>query len=196
MTAARPERRGVTPDAVDTAERLWSDPSLEGYRIEALSGRVVLSPLRDGDHAVALTELMSRIARWGLAERNLEVVQNVGLALPSGPGEYAMPDLAVVDEDFRDHQLPRGTHAAKAFHLVVEITSSNWRDDLRVKPDAYASAGVPIYLIGDREHQEAKVLWRPEGGEYRSVATYLPGETLTLPGELPVEIDVDTLLQR
>lgn len=53
-----------------------------------------------------------------------------------------------------------------------------------------------MYLIGDREHGLARVLWRPEGGTYRSEATYKPGETLTLPGMFAAEIPVDLLLQR
>ncbi|MCX2732909.1 hypothetical protein OOZ19_21945 [Saccharopolyspora sp. NFXS83] len=57
-------------------------------------------------------------------------------------------------------------------------------------------AGIPVYLIGDRRHGEAKVLWRPEGGEHRSAATYAPGETLKLPGDVAAEIPVDVLPQR
>ena len=91
--------------------------------------------------------------------------------------------------------VPGSQYPPELFHLVVEITSSNWQDDLRIKPEAYARAGVPVYLIGDREHGEAKVLWRPENGESRSDAAYSRGDTLKLPGDGAVEIPVDVLLQ-
>ncbi|GAB2667775.1 Uma2 family endonuclease [Saccharopolyspora gloriosae] len=208
MTATMPERRthdrhpespecsDETPTARETAERLWRNPELDGFRIEAISGRVVVTPPPDGGHAVALTRLMRILDRASVEEDQFEVLQNIGVALPDGPGDYALPDLSVVDEDFRDHRKPGGQYPADVFHLVVEITSSNWEDDLRIKPEAYARAGIPVYLIGDRRHREAKVLWRPEGGEYRSAATYASGETLKLPGDVAAEIPVDVLLQR
>ena len=138
---------------------------------------------------------MRILDRQVVEENQLEVIQNLGLALPEGPGDFALPDLAVVDEDFREHRLPGSQYPPELFHLVVEITSSNWQDDLRIKPEAYARAGVPVYLIGDREHGEAEVLWRPENGEYRSIAAYSRGDTLKLPGDVAVEIPVDVLLQ-
>lgn len=190
-----PERSGGRPTARETAERLWQEPALDGFRIEAMSGRVVVTPPPDGGHAVALTDLMDLLRDAGIRERSLRAVQNVGIALPEGPGDFALPDLSLVDDDFRDHRLPGSQYPPEVFHLVVEITSSNWQDDLRIKPEAYARAGVPVYLIGDREHGEAKVLWRPENGEYRSIAAYSRGDTLKLPGDGAVEIPVDVLLQ-
>ncbi|WP_243793189.1 Uma2 family endonuclease [Saccharopolyspora gloriosae] len=208
MTATMPERSthdrhpepsessDKSPTARETAERLWRNSELDGFRIEAISGRVVVTPPPDGGHAVALTDLMDLLRDAGVKEHSFKVLQNIGVALPDGPGDYALPDLSVVDEDFREHRKPGGQYPAEVFHLVVEITSSNWEDDLRIKPEAYARAGIPVYLIGDRRHGEAKVLWRPENGEYRSVATYASGETLKLPGDVAAEIPVDVLLQR
>lgn len=39
------------------------------------------------------------------------------------------------------------------------------------------------------------MLWRPENGEYRSIAAYSKGERLKLLGDVAVEIPVDLLLQ-
>lgn len=189
------ELRG-SPNAAETAERLWEDPALDGYRIEAIGGRVGVAPPPDGDHVVALTQLMRLLDRYGLPEHHLEAVQGIGLALPRRSGEFALPDLSVVTEDFRSEKLPRGLYPPKVFRVVVEITSANWQDDLRIKPELYAAAEVPVYVIGDRHHDEVRVLSRPEDGEYRNVSTYKATETVTLPGAFPAEIPVDLLMQR
>lgn len=188
------DRRSLTPETTELVESLWNHPELEGRRIEVMHGKFVIAPLLDADHVIALTELMDLFAHAGAREHGLRVVQGIRLSLAEG--EYAVPDLCVVDGDFRTRKLPDGTHSPGVFQLVVEITSSNWQDDLRIKPDVYATAGVPVYLVGDREHGEARLLWRPEAGEYRSVATYQPGEVCVPPGDFPVEIPVDALLRQ
>jgi hypothetical protein len=82
------------------------------------------------------------------------------------------------------------------FRLVLEITSSNWRTGLHVKPEMYARTGIPIYVIGDRKHSEVVVLSEPRDGEYRTRSPYRKGETLVLPESIgaKMELEVDALL--
>lgn len=75
------------------------------------------------------------------------------------------------------------------------MTSSNWRDDTESKAEAYATVGVPVYLIVDREHGKVLVLSRPREGRYQSEAEYLPGDKVEIPGPLPCEIPAGELLQ-
>ncbi|MDJ1133778.1 Uma2 family endonuclease [Streptomyces iconiensis] len=101
----------------------------------------------------------------------------------------------MVDEDFRDHPLPHNCFSPDLFHLVAEVTSSNWRDDTDSKVRAYAQAGVPVYVIADREHRRVQVLSRPQDGKYQSEADYQPGEMVEIPGRVPCTIAADDLLQ-
>ncbi|MDX6331264.1 MAG: hypothetical protein QOI83_3647 [Streptomycetaceae bacterium] len=107
-----------------------------------------------------------------------------------------MPDLAIVDADYRDHEVAYKCYDPAVFRLVLEITSSNWRTDLHVKPEMYARTGIPIYVIGDRKHSEVVVLSEPRDGEYRTRSLYRKGETLVLPESIgaKMELEVDALL--
>ncbi|WSK70292.1 Uma2 family endonuclease [Streptomyces sp. NBC_01276] len=53
------------------------------------------------------------------------------------------------------------------FRLIVEVTSSNWSDDLGSKVDCYAQADVPFYVIADRRHDEVVACREPRNGTYR-----------------------------
>lgn len=85
---------------------------------------------------------MRVLERFEPARYQFELVQGIGMALPEG---YALPDLPVVDEDFDAHKLPKCVYPPRVFEIVVEITSTNWQDDVRIKPDVYAerNSGVP-----------------------------------------------------
>ncbi|GAA1908784.1 Uma2 family endonuclease [Streptomyces sodiiphilus] len=167
----------------------------EGYRVEVIDGRIVVTPPADGRHALALTSLMAVLMTAGARDRGLHVLQGLGLYLRPGKKDFVIPDLAVVDEDFLEHPLPYNGYPPDVFRLVAEVTSSNWRDDTESKVSAYATVGVPVYLIADREHGRVLVLSRPHHGKYQSEAEYLPGDKAQIPGPVACEIAVEELLQ-
>ncbi len=82
------------------------------------------------------------------------------------------------------------------FRLIVEVTSSNWSDDLGPKVDLYAGAGVPVYVIADRHHDEVVLHTDPRNGAYRLRQTFKRGTSVPLPKSLgvSVELSVDLLL--
>ncbi|WP_228083985.1 Uma2 family endonuclease [Streptomyces profundus] len=166
---------------------------MPGYRPEVVGGRLVVNPPADFGHAKALTQLT--LALGVLEGEQVSVVQRVGLWLPSDD-DYVVPDLAVVDVDVQEHLIAFNCYAPHVFRLVVEITSSNHSSDVVDKPLAYAQAGVPVYLIGDRRHRRVSLLTEPRDGEYRTRSTYLPGETFVLPESVgaKVELAADILL--
>jgi Uma2 family endonuclease len=182
---------GSEDDILDVAARLDVP---EGYRVQVIDGRIIVTPPPDGRHALALTSLMTVLLAAGVRERGHHVLQGVGLYLRPGKKGFAIPDLAVVDEDFLDHPLPYNCYPPDVFRFVAEVTSSNWRDDTEGKATAYATVGVPVYLIADREHRKVVVLSRPRHGRYQSEAEYLPGDKAQIPGPVPCEIPVEDLL--
>ncbi|MEU1284633.1 Uma2 family endonuclease [Kitasatospora sp. NPDC005856] len=82
------------------------------------------------------------------------------------------------------------------FRPVVEVTSSNYLTDVKVKPALYAGAGVPVHLIVDRKNLKVMVLTEPRDGEYRVHAVHHPGQSFTLPESIgaAVTLSVDDVL--
>jgi Uma2 family endonuclease len=168
-----------------------------GYRVEIIGGHLLVSPLRDAPHAHVLTDLMCLFIAAGLHDDDTEVLQNVGLWLPTGAEDYAIPDLAIVDADIDDHLVENNAYDPVCFRLVLEVTSSNWKDDLKTKAVAYAQAKVPVYVVVDRKHRRVHVLTDPNGEKYEHHRPYSPGETATLPDSIGAEVtlDVDRILK-
>lgn len=125
----------------EAAEQL--SRALPGHRVEILQGRLVVTPPPDGSHALSLSWLVEAFGGAGARKAGLRYVQGIGLWLPALPDDYAIPDFSVVDEDFRDALVQKNCYAPNAFRLVMEVTSSNWSDDLGPKVESYAQALHP-----------------------------------------------------
>ncbi|MFE7837846.1 Uma2 family endonuclease [Streptomyces sp. NPDC057474] len=145
---------------------------------------------------MSLTKLGRAFDRAGIVEAGYEHVQGVSLWLPTLPGDFAIPDFAVVDEDFRDAHVTKNYYAPNVFRLVVEVTSSNWSDDLHAKVECYAQACIPAYLIADRKHGEVLVYQNPVDGKYDAPQRFKRGQSVPVPEPVGVTLDisVDTLL--
>ncbi|WP_210593856.1 Uma2 family endonuclease [Streptomyces sp. GESEQ-35] len=189
MSAASVERPHEHRPLITEANRLMDRNP--GYRVEIIGGQILVTPPPDGPHAVALTRLMRPFIVAGLDDGESRVVQGVGLWLPTGSEDYAIPDLSLVDADFHDHHVENNCYDPVCFRLVLEVTSSNYRTDLRDKVKAYASAKIPVYAIVDRKHQRLHVLTDPAGDEYENHRPHSPGEIVTLPGSIGADVTLD-----
>ncbi|TRV74243.1 Uma2 family endonuclease [Streptomyces sp. 130] len=176
-------------ELLNTADRLAD--LHPGYRFEIIGGVVTAAPLRDGPHANALTTVMIALFEAGLGDEETEVLQGIGLWLPSGPEDYAIPDLALVDSDFDEHLIEYNCYDPAIFRLVLEVTSSNYNLDLRHKVAAYAEAKIPVYVILDRRHGRVHVLTEPLGSSYDRHEVYAPGQQAPLPASIGVEVSLD-----
>ncbi|WP_405831418.1 MULTISPECIES: Uma2 family endonuclease [unclassified Streptomyces] len=178
----------------EAADRLSRE--LPGHRVEILQGRLTVTPPADGPHAESLTWLIEELFTAGARQAGLKYLQGIGLWLPSGPTDFAIPDLSLVESDYRDAHVEKNCFAPHIFRMVVEVTSSNWSDDLGTKVDCYAQAGIPIYLVADRRHDEAVLHTDPRGGEYHSRKAFKRGTSVPLPGSIGItlELPVDRLL--
>ncbi|MER5845006.1 Uma2 family endonuclease [Streptomyces prasinus] len=170
--------------------------ALPGHRVEILQGRLTATPPPDGSHGLSLTKFCRALERAGIAGSGVEWIQGVGLWLPTLPADFAIPDLSVVDDDFRDAHVTKNYYAPNVFRLVVEITSSNWSDDLGPKVECYAQAGIPAYLVVDRKHDEVLLYTEPADGKYPDPQCFKRGQDVALPESVGVrvELSVDMLL--
>ncbi|MEV5757920.1 Uma2 family endonuclease [Streptomyces tendae] len=162
-----------------------------GYRVEIIGGQLLVTPPPDGPHSRVLTKLMRPFITAGLDDGESEVRQGIGLWLPMDADDYAIPDLAIVDADVDDHLVENNCYDPVCFRLVLEVTSSNWKNDLRTKVTAYAAAMVPVYVIVDRKHQRLHVLTDPDCADYSTHRVHSPGESVTLPDSLGAEVTLD-----
>ncbi|MFJ9842779.1 Uma2 family endonuclease [Kitasatospora sp. NPDC101155] len=169
---------------------------LVGYRVEIIGGQITVTPPPDGQHGDALTTISFPLLLAGLHGETTRVIQGMGIWLPDGPSDFAVPDMSVVDADYADHKIEHNCYDPAVFRLVLEVTSSNLSDDLKRKPTAYASAGVPVYVIADRTNQRVMMLTDPHDGEYRVHAVHHPGQSFALPESVgaSVTLKVDDVL--
>ncbi|CAM5459568.1 Uma2 family endonuclease [Streptomyces atroolivaceus] len=172
-----------------TANRLMEQ--LPGYRVEIIGGVITVAPPPDGPHARALTKLMRPFITAGLDDGESAVLQAIGLWLPGGPEDYAIPDLAVVDADFDGHLVENNCYDPAVFRLVLEVTSGNYKSDLRNKVAAYAEAKIPAYVVLDRRHGRLHVLTEPTGCTYDSHEVYAPGQSAELPASIGADMTLD-----
>lgn len=189
MSTAAAERPHGDRPLITEANRIMD--RLPGYRVEIIGGQILVSPPPDGPHAEALTDLMLPFMAAGLHGSESKVLLGVGLWLPTGTEDYAIPDLSVIDADYRDHHVENNCYDPVCFRMVLEVTSSNYRTDLRDKVKAYAAAKIPVYVIIDRKHQRLHVLTDPTGNDYESHRPYSPGEMVTLPTSIGAEVTLD-----
>ncbi|MCX4611277.1 MULTISPECIES: Uma2 family endonuclease [Streptomyces] len=170
--------------------------ALPGHRVEILQGRLTATPPPDGSHAQSLSWLVVAFDGAGARKAGLRYVQGIGLWLPALPDDYAIPDFSVVDEDFRDALVQKNCYAPNVFRLVMEVTSSNWSDDLGPKVESYAEAGIPVYIVVDRKHDEVLLYQDPVDGKYDAPQRFKRGQSVPVPDSVGVSLDlaVDTLL--
>ncbi|UXY21524.1 Uma2 family endonuclease [Streptomyces cynarae] len=190
MSAAAVERPHEERPLIAEANLIME--SLPGRRVEIIGGQLLLSPAPDGPHSEALMLFAAPFLQLGL----VRALPNIGLWLPTGAEDYVIPDLSVVDDDYRDHLVENSCYDPTCFRLVMEVTSSNWKTDLRTKVAYYAEAKIPVYVIIDRQHQRLHVLTDPVRGNYATHHIHIAGELVTLPDSIggKVTLDVTKLL--
>ncbi|MFI9329171.1 Uma2 family endonuclease [Kitasatospora sp. NPDC052868] len=194
MSAAAVEEPMEQPTLLEAAELI--SKQFPGYRVEIIGSQIAVTPAPNLPHSRSLTRLMKLFFAAGLDDGETEVFQGVGIWLPDGPSDFAVPDLAVLDAGSDDRLIEYNSYDPAVFRLVLEVTSSNLSDDLKRKPTVYASAGVPVYVIVDRANQRVMVLTEPQDGEYRVHAVHHPGQSFTLPESIgaSVTLSVDDVL--
>jgi Uma2 family endonuclease len=146
------------------------------YRAELIAGRIIVNPPPVGDHESVIGKLTVQLARKSAVD--ITVSGNRGLNTPSG---NFIPDLTVAEPGAFDDEPSWGTPAG--ILLLVEVTSSISADDREAKRRAYAAAGIPLYLLVDRDNHESVLFSRPdvEAPDYRADTRVPFGVDLELP---------------
>jgi Uma2 family endonuclease len=143
----------------------------EDARIELIDGLLVDMSPKTAEHENAIAWL-DHVLQTGLDYSRHRVRTSMALTLGTSEPE---PDLAVVEAD-----TPRPYHPGTAA-LVIEVSVSSLRRDLRQKPIVYTRAGVPRYWVVDLDGRRAVVHTRRGPDSYASVVTCGPEGELAAP---------------
>ncbi|MER5931613.1 Uma2 family endonuclease [Streptomyces sp. NPDC002054] len=189
MSAAPAEQPLGDRSLLDEANRLMERNP--GYRVEIIGGVIVVTPPADMAHSRGIKSIDRPFVTAGLDEGETEVHQGIGLWLPAGPSDYAIPDLCIVDADCDEYLIENNCYDPSIFRLVLEVTSSNYQNDLRSKVVAYGNAKIPVYVIVDRKHNRLHLLTDPVADGYDTHRVHAPGELVTLPESIGAKVTLD-----
>ncbi|CAL9473724.1 Uma2 family endonuclease [Streptomyces sp. enrichment culture] len=173
----------------DDLVRFWEEMEWpEGSKVEIIEGIVTVSPAPAFRHNLITARIQRRL--YSVIPEDWEIFQTEAIAVPSRLGMF-IPDLLVLPVEARQDS-DSHTPAALA-ELVVEVTSkSNARHDRVSKPAAYATAGIPLYLLVDRwapGGPTATLYGEPKGEVYRVLSAVKFGDPIKLPEPFGITID-------
>ncbi|MER6223737.1 Uma2 family endonuclease [Streptomyces sp. 900105755] len=165
----------------------------ETVTLEFIDGRIGVKKVTDGDHDT----IVSWLARRCMQTRpDLDLYYGRGLRVEAYREGRARPDAVLAPEA---HFAGYGEWAdPDGALMVVEITSYDSdtdRRDRHEKPTAYGQAGIPLYLLIDRDSCTVTVHSGPDRqvGGYRTVQTSKFGEKVVLPDPMRIELDTEIL---
>ncbi len=182
--------------SVDIFERIAevAEREHETVRFELIDGRIGLKKVTNGNHNTITMWLIRQCMR---ARPELDLNPLQGLKVEAYRKGRARPDgvLAPVD-----HFAGKGEWAdPRGVLMTVEITSydsDTHKRDRVDKPQAYAEAGIPVYLLIDRDQLSVLVHTEPDPEDgYRVVHKFKLGGKVTLPDPVGIELDTEELKQ-
>ncbi|MFJ3667663.1 Uma2 family endonuclease [Streptomyces sp. NPDC090106] len=184
MTPRIEDRPQMSVEEFEELERRAPDT----VRLEFIKGKVQVKGVPDGNHSEIYMWLLEQCMRL---RPDLRLHPERGLKTESYRKGRARADAVLVPR--RSLKGHGEWSEAEGVLMAVEITSydsdTNQRDRID-KPDGYAAAGIPVYLLVDRDDCTVTVFTEPKDGRYRRQLNEPFGATLTLPD--PVDISLDT----
>ncbi|WP_329118090.1 Uma2 family endonuclease [Streptomyces sp. NBC_01353] len=197
MAVPRPVPGDESPDdvgpdhegaSVEQTFELFSAVAPKGWHVELIEGEIYVVSPANGEHEAIVTEVVEQvIARR--ADKSLRNFTGIGLYVPgaSGTGQV-IPDLVIAPKGSFDYQ--QEWHDPAPVLLVAEVTSASTASRDRVqKIRGYARAGIPLYLLIDREAGEAVVCSEAQGDDYAHKYAHKLGASIRLPYPLGFELD-------
>jgi Uma2 family endonuclease len=161
----------------------------ETVKLEFVEGKLEVKPVLDGAHGEIVMWLLEQCMQQC---PDLRLYPEQGLITEEYGNGRSRPDGALAPKGYF---LPYGEWAdASGVLMAVEVTSSQPWNDREAKPNGYAGAGIPVYLLIDRGKHEVVVYSRPEKGEYRDIhRTVGLGEKVELPKPVSITLDTEKL---
>ncbi|SOR82227.1 hypothetical protein SCNRRL3882_5678 [Streptomyces chartreusis NRRL 3882] len=167
----------------------------EGFRAELIEGEIVVTPPPDGDHEKYISRIVRQVIRR--SRTDMDFSGNKGLKLVSGgacPKNHLVPDVTFGPIE-RDLFGGVGSWmSCDGVAMVVEVTSTKPQADREAKRRCYARAGIPLYLLVDRDAAQVTVFSEPKDDDYREHCARPFGKPIALPEPFAFELDTADLL--
>ncbi|MFH8882157.1 Uma2 family endonuclease [Streptomyces californicus] len=153
-------------DMADTSDELtldmmfeWLEPVPEGFKVEIVEGTVHMSPQRDTHWRIILAIIRQLLPRFA-EDRLLSDVR-----IDFGEGNGFAPDVVKLFDTARKDS--HGRWLPEHVEFVAEVISKGTAAaDYGPKKDAYAAAGVPVFLIVDPYTGRCFLHSEPKDGGY------------------------------
>ena len=178
------------PLDVDEFEELEASAP-ETVRLEYINGKVEVKAVPDGNHREILIWLQEQCMQH---RPDLRVYPESGVKAEAYRKGRARTDGAVAR---KGHFTGHGEwSASEGILMAVGITSHDRDTDKRdrvEKPVGYATAGIPLYLLIDRDNRRVTVFSEPKDGRYQQAPSYPWGTPVDLPEPLGFTLDTQEL---
>ncbi|MFD8967437.1 Uma2 family endonuclease [Streptomyces sp. NPDC059568] len=174
--------------SVEAAFDVFDAVAPEGWRVELIEGEIHVRPPANGEHEEIVSELSGQVTERRKDPR-LRSYTGLGLYVPGASvSGKIVPDLVIAPKGSFTDELEY--HDPSPVLFIAEVTSRSTGDNDRVKKvRGYARAGIPVYLLIDREAGQAVLCTVPVGEEYTRKVPYKISESVPLPEPLGFEID-------
>ncbi|MFF3461781.1 Uma2 family endonuclease [Streptomyces sp. NPDC002619] len=183
--------------SVDMFERIaeFAAREDETVRFEFIDGRIEVKKVTNGSHGEIAMWLVFQ-CKQARSDLTLNTTGQ-GLKVEAYRNGRARPDAVLAPVG---HFNGQGEWAdPEGVLMVVEITSfdsDTHKRDRVEKPQAYGEAGIPVYLLIDRDRMKVVVHSDPDPRiGYRDVHMAELGEKVVLPGPVGFELDTEDLKQ-
>ncbi|WP_240982947.1 Uma2 family endonuclease [Streptomyces sp. S3(2020)] len=172
--------------SVQQVFELFSATAPKGWRVELIEGEICVTPPANGEHEEIVSELSGQIRDH---DKGVGRYTGIGLNVPAASDTgHVVPDLVIAPKGSFDDE--EEWHDASPVVLVAEVTSTSTAERDRTKKiHGYARAGIPVYLLIDREEAEVTVFAEPSGDEYAQAHKHKLGLVVPLPAPLGFELD-------
>ncbi|MFD4598334.1 Uma2 family endonuclease [Streptomyces sp. NPDC058464] len=182
--------------SVDVFDRIseFAERVDDTVRLEFIDGRIGVKKVTNGDHGSIIMWLIRQCMR---ARPELDLNPTQGLKVEAYRRGRARPDGALAPVG---HFAGQGDWAeTRGVLMVVEVTSydsDTHNRDRGEKPHAYAEAGIPVYLLIDRDSLSTLVHSNPDPEDgYRDIHVVKLGGKVSLPDPVGIELDTEELKQ-
>ncbi|MEV6768115.1 Uma2 family endonuclease [Nocardia sp. NPDC051030] len=192
MTAEVSTIHPLGPTTVE--DWLAEEQPSDGSRLELILGYLYMTPAPTGSHQYAAGELFValREAVKAAGRSDLHVLPGVAVRISTAFRTGVIPDVAIVAAG-----IDRTSYEPDELILAVEVWSpGNTQKERDTKVAGYAAARVPYLWIVELPKGKPAQLWGYRFGVqgYRQEVFVAAGETVEVPGPVPLTVDTSTLI--
>ena len=171
-TPVGPQRRLWT---VDEIEALREAGALDVERLELVDGELYDKMGKNQPHVIG-QHMIARVLFEAFGIDHVAIEGPIAVAERDRASSDPVPDILVTRLKLESYlNVPRPEDVC----LIVEVSDTTLRYDLRTKAALYARAGIIEYWVADLNKRALVVHRKPEEGGYASVVSYSAEESVS-----------------